>query len=184
MNPLHYLGRSASRKSAVSPQCREVVRAGTLADPPLAPAPAALAQKRLTAARAAIFALLLGALALGAASPAAAAAKADPSDNHGHGSLDNVGIKLANPVSDVWALFTEIDLGFNNGAANGGEDFVFFQTLFQPVMPIKLTQCITTATGLGLPRSSLMRLTRCDRGRHIHSQRQDTARGERAPLDN
>ena len=66
------------------------------------------------------------------------------SDNHGHGSLDEVGRKLANPVSDVWALFTEFDLGFNSGngdtnGQNAGQDYVFFQTLVQPIMPIKLS---------------------------------------------
>ena len=42
------------------------------------------------------------------------------------------------PVSDARALFTEPGLGFNNGDANAGQDYVFFQTVFQPVLPIKL----------------------------------------------
>jgi hypothetical protein len=98
-----------------------------------------------------IFAALVGCLSPGFASDAVAAADANPSDNHGHGSLDDVGRKLANPVSDVWALYTEFDLGFNNGEANGGEDFVFFQTLFQPVMPIKLTDSWKLITRPTLP---------------------------------
>ena len=54
--------------------------------------------------------------------------------------LAEVGRKLANPVSDVWALFTEFDFTFNGGdASHGIEDEFAFSTLFQPVMPIKLT---------------------------------------------
>jgi hypothetical protein len=54
--------------------------------------------------------------------------------------LAEVGRKLANPVSDVWALFTEFDFTFNGGdAPHGIEDEFAFSTLFEPVMPIKLT---------------------------------------------
>ena len=35
-----------------------------------------------------------------------------------HGSLGEVSHKLSNPLSSVWALFTEFDLNFNNGNAN------------------------------------------------------------------
>ena len=57
-----------------------------------------------------------------------------------HQDLAAVGAKLANPVSDVWALFTEFDFSFSDGDLNDG-DWKFGSTmLFQPVMPIKLTE--------------------------------------------
>ncbi|MCC6848430.1 MAG: hypothetical protein IT294_08015 [Deltaproteobacteria bacterium] len=37
-------------------------------------------------------------------------AVAAPSADSGGGDLAEVGAKLSNPVSDVWALFTEFDL--------------------------------------------------------------------------
>ena len=37
------------------------------------------------------------------------------------GSLAEVGAKLSNPVSDVWALFTEFDLFFSDGDVNRGD---------------------------------------------------------------
>ena len=56
-----------------------------------------------------------------------------------HQDLAAVGAKLANPVSDVWALFTEFDFSFSDGTLNDG-DWKFGSTMeFQPVMPIKLT---------------------------------------------
>ena len=53
-----------------------------------------------------------------------------------HGSLAETGAKLSNPVSDVWALFTEFDLTFNNGNATGGNDQVGSLMNFQPILPI------------------------------------------------
>jgi hypothetical protein len=54
--------------------------------------------------------------------------------------LAEMGKKLANPVSDVWALFTEFDFSFSDGNLNDG-DWKFGSTMeFQPVMPIKLTE--------------------------------------------
>ena len=32
-----------------------------------------------------------------------------------HGSLSELGAKLSNPLSDVWALFTEFDLNWSRG---------------------------------------------------------------------
>ena len=55
-----------------------------------------------------------------------------------HGSLDEIGAKLTNPVSDVWALFTEFDLFFSNGDVNRGDAKVGGRMIFQPVMPIPL----------------------------------------------
>ncbi len=55
-----------------------------------------------------------------------------------HGSLADTGAKLSNPVSDVWALFTELDLSFNNGNANQGDDKIGGLMNFQPIMPIPI----------------------------------------------
>jgi hypothetical protein len=55
-----------------------------------------------------------------------------------HGSLAEVGAKLSNPLSSVWALFTEFDLSLNNGNAQGGNDVVGSLMNFQPIMPIPL----------------------------------------------
>ena len=55
-----------------------------------------------------------------------------------HGSLAEVGAKLANPVSEVWALFTEFDLDFSDGDLNSGDPKVGGRMIFQPVMPITM----------------------------------------------
>jgi hypothetical protein len=52
--------------------------------------------------------------------------------------LQEVNRKLSNPVSDVWALFTEFDLFFSGGNVNQGSDEVGGRMLFQPIMPIPL----------------------------------------------
>jgi hypothetical protein len=53
-----------------------------------------------------------------------------------HGSLSEVSHKLSNPLSSVWALFTEFDLNFNNGNANQGDDKIGSLMNFEPVLPI------------------------------------------------
>jgi len=55
-----------------------------------------------------------------------------------HGSLGEVSHKLSNPLSSVWALYTEFDLSFNNGNDNQGDDKVGSLMNFQPVLPIPL----------------------------------------------
>jgi hypothetical protein len=75
--------------------------------------------------------------------PVSAAAH-PPHDDHAHhsesvskpGSLAATGAKLSNPVSDVWALFTEFDVFFNNGNASGGNDNVGSLMNFQPILPV------------------------------------------------
>ena len=71
-----------------------------------------------------------------------------PNDDHAHhdqvdsgtehGSLAEIGKKLSNPMSNVWALFTEFDLNFNNGNATGGNDKIGSLMNFQPIMPFPL----------------------------------------------
>jgi len=65
-----------------------------------------------------------------------AAAPAPPQG--GQQNLAEIGHKLANPLSDVWALFTEFDLFFSGGDLNTGAEEVGGRMLFQPVLPIPL----------------------------------------------
>ena len=53
-------------------------------------------------------------------------------------SLAEIGHKLTNPVSDVWALFTEFDLTFSDGDVNKGDSKIGGRMILQPVMPITL----------------------------------------------
>lgn len=46
--------------------------------------------------------------------------------------------KLANPLSNVWALFTEFDLSFSDGNLNAGHSLAGGRMLFQPILPIPL----------------------------------------------
>jgi len=55
-----------------------------------------------------------------------------------HGTLSQVGAKLSNPVSDVWALFTEFDVTFFDGNLQQGDESVGSAMLFQPIMPLPL----------------------------------------------
>jgi len=55
-----------------------------------------------------------------------------------HGSLAEIGAKLSNPVSDVWALFTEFDLNFSDGDLNTGNAKIGGRMIFQPILPFPL----------------------------------------------
>jgi hypothetical protein len=55
-----------------------------------------------------------------------------------HESLAEIGAKLANPVSDVWALFTEFDLTFSDGDLNTGNAKIGGRMIFQPILPFPL----------------------------------------------
>jgi hypothetical protein len=55
-----------------------------------------------------------------------------------HGSLAEVGQKLSNPVSDIWAMFTEFDLNFLDGDLNTGTSKVGGRMIFQPILPFPL----------------------------------------------
>ena len=54
------------------------------------------------------------------------------------GDAAEIGAKLSNPVSDVWALFTEFDLSFSDGDLNEGDPQVGGRMIFQPVLPFPL----------------------------------------------
>jgi hypothetical protein len=77
--------------------------------------------------------------ASGAAGESPVGGDSRQANNHSeHGSLAEIGAKLANPVSDVWALFTEFDLPFSNGNVNRGDAQVGGRMILQPILPIPL----------------------------------------------
>jgi hypothetical protein len=56
-----------------------------------------------------------------------------------HGSLGNIGAKLANPVSDLWALNMSFNMPqFYDGDANTGDPQLGATMLLQPILPIPL----------------------------------------------
>jgi hypothetical protein len=77
----------------------------------------------------------------------------------GQGNLAELGAKLSNPLSDVWALFTEFDFDWSEGDISDGEHKFGSAMLFQPVLPFKLTSdwklitrpVVPTAFGIPVP---------------------------------
>jgi len=53
-------------------------------------------------------------------------------------NLAEIGAKLSDPTSNVWALFTEFDLTFSDGDLNTGDAKVGGNMIFQPILPIPL----------------------------------------------
>ena len=53
-----------------------------------------------------------------------------------HGSAAEVGKKLADPTSNIWALFTEIDYSLSEGDMSDGKYRSGQAVIFQPIMPI------------------------------------------------
>jgi hypothetical protein len=63
-----------------------------------------------------------------------------------HGSLGELGAKLSDPTSDVWALFTEFDFQWSRGDLSD-DDYKFgTDMLFQPIMPFKFTENLKLLT--------------------------------------
>ena len=92
-----------------------------------------------------------------ATSPAGSA-EAAPGPAAGAGtpqaSLAAVGQKLADPTSDAWALFTELDWNFLQGEATSS--YRYAQTLlFQPVLPVPLTDDLKMITRPVVPMASV-----------------------------
>lgn len=54
------------------------------------------------------------------------------------GDVAETGKKLSNPLSNVWAMFTEFDTNFSDGNANKGHKKVGSRMIFQPILPIPL----------------------------------------------
>ena len=55
-----------------------------------------------------------------------------------HDYLADVGAKLSNPVSDVWAHFTQFGLTFSDGDLNNGDPEVAGNLIYQPILPVPL----------------------------------------------
>lgn len=68
----------------------------------------------------------------------------------GHGSLAEVGAKLSDPLSDVWALFTEFNHTWSDGDITN-ENRTATHVIFQPIMPFKLTSDFKLITRPTLP---------------------------------
>jgi len=79
------------------------------------------------------FAFLLVSVSL-----AGATSGQEPTSGSGQTDLAEIGAKLSNPVSNVWALFTELDLIFSDGDENTGDPKPGGQMLLQPVLPFPL----------------------------------------------
>jgi len=82
--------------------------------------------------------LVAALLAFSVPAPATAQQAAAEAGSSGHEDLAKIGAKLSNPVSDVWALFTEFDVFFSDGDVNRGNSEVGGRMLFQPILPLPL----------------------------------------------
>jgi hypothetical protein len=89
--------------------------------------------RRLALSMIAIVGLAAG-VAMAEQPPAQSAENGD-----GEGGLAELGAKLSNPLSDVWALFTEFDFNWSEGDISDGEHKFGSAMLFQPVLPFKFT---------------------------------------------
>ena len=87
-----------------------------------------------------IYKLGLFALTLGLAFTLPAMAQSSKDSGTEHGSLGELGAKLSDPTSDVWALFTEFDFFWSRGDLSD-DDYKFgADMIFQPILPFKLTE--------------------------------------------
>jgi hypothetical protein len=66
------------------------------------------------------------------------AAKVGGSPSSEHGSLAEIGAKLANPISDVWAMFTQFGMTFSDGDVNTGDPEIGGNMEFQPILPVPI----------------------------------------------
>lgn len=88
--------------------------------------------------------VVLAALTLGglprvaSAQDPATAASSERAGGSDHGDLAEVGAKLSNPVSDVWAHFTQFGLTFNDGDVNTGHSLIAGNMIYQPILPVPL----------------------------------------------
>jgi hypothetical protein len=77
-----------------------------------------------------------------------AQAPSDGTEHSGteHGSLGELGAKLSDPSSDVWALFTEFDFSWSRGDLSDHDYKFGADMLFQPVLPFKVTEDLKMLT--------------------------------------
>ena len=74
-------------------------------------------------------------LASAAVAPMAGAQQQEPAPAN---DVAETGKKLSNPISDVWALFTHVDVNFADGDINGTDSRIGGRLIFQPILPIPL----------------------------------------------
>ncbi len=55
-----------------------------------------------------------------------------------HGSLAEVGAKLSDPTSNVWAMFTQFGMTWSDGDLNTGDAELGGNMIFQPILPVPL----------------------------------------------
>ena len=55
-----------------------------------------------------------------------------------HESLAEVGAKLSDPTSNVWALFTQFGITWSDGDVNTGDAKIGGNMIFQPILPVPL----------------------------------------------
>jgi hypothetical protein len=90
-------------------------------------------QLKLFAAGLASAAVLVGLAPLDASAQGAAAPEGE------HHDMSAVGAKLANPLSDLWALNFNVEgLKFYDGDANSGDPQLGSDVIFQPILPFPL----------------------------------------------
>jgi len=94
----------------------------------------------MTIADAMVAIVLIGAGSASTSAQAADTAKPAAPAGGGHASAAEIGKKLSNPLSDVWALFTEFDYIRSKGDLSGQGSKTGTDMIFQPVMPFKLTK--------------------------------------------
>ena len=66
-------------------------------------------------------------------------------------SAAEIGKQLANPLSNIWALFTEVDYNWSEGDLSNGKWRTGQAVILQPVMPIPLTKNAKLITRPTLP---------------------------------
>ena len=52
--------------------------------------------------------------------------------------MGELGAKLSDPTSNIWALFTEFDLNLSDGHENLGNEKVGGAMIFQPILPVPI----------------------------------------------
>lgn len=100
------------------------------------------------------------------------AALAEGQGEAGEASAAEIGKKLADPTSDVWALFTEINHTWSEGKFSDGKWRSGQAVIFQPIMPFKLNssyKLITRPTLPILPSQDVPDGYRCQFGDCIRS---------------
>jgi hypothetical protein len=101
-----------------------------------APSPAA-AKSRFAGSMLAVLLVVTSPLASSAHDPDAPEAAAAQGGGES-ASLSEIGAKLSNPVSDLWAMFTQFGVTWSDGDVNTGSAEIGGNMIFQPILPVPL----------------------------------------------